>query len=599
MEPKIKLLICYHKKDVLLQDDILTPIHVGRALARKRVGEDDPQYRWLAENMIGDDTGGNISEKNASYNELTAVYWAWKNYKVLGDPDYIGLMHYRRHFIFRDSYDVVENVRGIDENYFDRINYSRETMAHLFDDCDYVAHIGHVDQVYKHYTENHHIEDLELAVKILKEKYPDYAATADAYLKMSYVNLCNMFIMPREMFFAYCAWLFDILEEFEKQVDLSDKRLFISERLTGIFIEQQKRNGKRQKALSATFVQADMRVPVAMPYQEDVFRTAVTVASIIKQTEPTTHVDFAILHSGEAREKELKEFLRRYPAHTLTFIDVPKALREKGIAAEKFRFPEQYPLAAAEVLDKVNKLLYIDERAFFFGDAGKFFLACNNDEYAVLGLPQDVNAEEKVLRGNAFSLNAARLRRLKIAQKAAEIKEKDAAAAFARLLPGQVNYFPWWVYNITDEKKDGTIYYDRHRGDQRWAVWEHAMLYYDAGMEPWKNLQGLYSVYWWEVAAELPSCIPFAGLADGAEELWYDQSADLCKARGSRKKQPAPSPPMPSAVPEAPPVEQYSQELPAPTPERKKGVFARTIAYWKQHGLRQTLKKIFGKLKRK
>lgn len=203
MSTTIKLLICYHKKDVLLKDEILTPIHVGRSLARERLGEDNPDFKWLVENMIGDDTGENISAKNSSYNELTAVYWAWKNYAELGNPDYIGLMHYRRHFIFRPSIDVVEDVDCIDGNYFKRINYNKETIEHLFDDCDYVAHIGHVDEVYKHYKENHHIEDLDLAITILKDKYPEYAATADAYLKMSYVNLCNMFIMPRNMFFEY------------------------------------------------------------------------------------------------------------------------------------------------------------------------------------------------------------------------------------------------------------------------------------------------------------------------------------------------------------------------------------------------------------
>ena len=236
-----------------MKDDVLTPIHVGRAFSRRRMGENDPQYKWLEENMIGDDTGENISDKNSSYNELTAVYWAWKNYEKLGNPDYIGLMHYRRHFIFRESTDVVEDVRGIDENYFKRINYNPETIAHLMDDCDYVAHIGHVDEVYKHYRENHHIEDLDLAISILKEKYPGYAATADAYLRMSYVNLCNIFIMPRDMFFEYCGWLFDILEEFERRVDLSEKRLFISERLTGIFIEHQKRKGRRQEGAFGDF----------------------------------------------------------------------------------------------------------------------------------------------------------------------------------------------------------------------------------------------------------------------------------------------------------------------------------------------------------
>lgn len=579
MSYTMKLLICYHKKDVLLKDDVLTPIHVGRAPARRRMGENDPQYKWLEENMIGDDTGENISDKNSSYNELTAVYWAWKNYEKLGNPDYIGLMHYRRHFIFRESTDVVEDVRGIDENYFKRINYNPETIAHLMDDCDYVAHIGHVDEVYKHYRENHHIEDLNLAISILKEKYPGYAATADAYLRMSYVNLCNMFIMPRDMFFAYCGWLFDILEEFERRVDLSEKRLFISERLTGIFIEHQKRKGLRQKSLSATFIQAATRIPVVMPYNPDVFRTAVTMASILRQAEKTTHVDFYIFHYGNAEGDEFSEFIKAHPGNTVQLINVLDKLNDWHISRHQFVFPEHYPLIASEVLTKLNKFLYLDERAFFFGDITRFYLACNNDEFAVLGLPQEKEVATKNISGNAFSINAARLRAHKFMD---NVKDKcgnmTAAQVFSKYAAGQVNIFPWWIYNITDESKDGKIFYDRHRGDQRWAVWEHAMLYYGDGVEPWRNIQALYSVYWWEVASEIPACMPFVHIDDDAADLFYAQSAVLCESRGGG-----------NYVPQNPrPAEQQV--------EPKPGAVKRTVLYFKLHGFKQTVKKIFSKL---
>lgn len=85
---KVTILVCYHKDFPVYRDPAYTPIQVGRSLSAVRL------------DMIGDDTGDNISAKNASFCELTAMYWAWKNLKGV---DCIGLCHYRRFFDFHNA----------------------------------------------------------------------------------------------------------------------------------------------------------------------------------------------------------------------------------------------------------------------------------------------------------------------------------------------------------------------------------------------------------------------------------------------------------------------------------------------------------------
>ena len=67
---KVTILVACHKPDNAFKNDVYTPIHVGRAISK---------WREEMADMIGDDTGDNISSKNPFYCELTAQYWAWKN----------------------------------------------------------------------------------------------------------------------------------------------------------------------------------------------------------------------------------------------------------------------------------------------------------------------------------------------------------------------------------------------------------------------------------------------------------------------------------------------------------------------------------------
>ena len=57
--------------------------------------------------------------------------------------------------------------------------------------------------------------------KIIKEKYPEYLNEFNKLHKRTSAHMFNMFIMKKEILNQYCEWLFDILFELEKRVDVS------------------------------------------------------------------------------------------------------------------------------------------------------------------------------------------------------------------------------------------------------------------------------------------------------------------------------------------------------------------------------------------
>ena len=62
----IKVIVAVHKPYWMPIDGCYLPLHVGKE------GKNDIGF-------VGDNTGDNISSKNANYCELTGLYWAWKN----------------------------------------------------------------------------------------------------------------------------------------------------------------------------------------------------------------------------------------------------------------------------------------------------------------------------------------------------------------------------------------------------------------------------------------------------------------------------------------------------------------------------------------
>lgn len=503
-----KLLICYHKPDILLKDEIMTPIHVGRANAKKDMEPDDPKLKWLLDNMIGDDTGENISLLNRTYNELTALYWAWKNYDKLGDPDYIGLMHYRRHFVFNEGEIKVYEIPDMEsEHYFEALNYSPEKLIKDLEDCDFACHLGRVDGIYKHYLANHRIEDMELALKILKEKYPKYAKYADEYMGQDVGNFCNMFIFPKKMFFEYCKYIFDILEEFRRRADISEKRFFVSERLTGIFIYEKMKEGLKYKVYPINFVCEKINIPIVYPINKDnLFATEVSIVSALERAKKGTSFTFYLMHGGDITDKDKQKLNKLTELYDICRIEfISSDLEQK-----------YYPLEISERLPNVKKLIYFNEKTIAMHDLGEFYRTCSVDDYYISGLPEDVATNvsaDRKLSNDIFVINADRFRKHEIYDKAKPFISggKSPENILNLLCEDQIGYFAEWFITGAGKVKE----YDlpifsklKNRGQYQLEATWRPVLYFGEN-EPWANIQGVYSNFWWNYAAKAPLLFKF------------------------------------------------------------------------------------------
>ena len=217
MAQRIKILIACHRQYPGPDGPCDLPVEVGAALHTEPIPGFTP-----------DNTGENISEKNKNYCELTALFWAWKNL----DADAVGFVHYRRFFAgrpfskqpaqeadFRKALDRAPILLPVKRHYWIETNYSQ-------------------------YIHAHHTQDLEITRAVLAERCPEYLSAYDRQMQKRSGHRFNMFVMRRDCFDAWCAWLFPVLFEVERRLDISgydpyNARVFgfVAERLLDVWIE--------------------------------------------------------------------------------------------------------------------------------------------------------------------------------------------------------------------------------------------------------------------------------------------------------------------------------------------------------------------------
>lgn len=182
------------------------------------------------EGAIYDNVGKNISAKNRSFCELTGLYWMCNN----TDDEILGLVHYRRFFMDKGQILDKTELNKILKKY-DLILPVRDPLIFLGYNADQFFGLAHDPLIWT------------LCRDVISEIYPKYIVDFDWFSKQTTGYSYNMFIGKSNIVKEYSAWLFNILFELEKKVDLSkynsyNQRMlgFVSERLFNVWVHNKK-----------------------------------------------------------------------------------------------------------------------------------------------------------------------------------------------------------------------------------------------------------------------------------------------------------------------------------------------------------------------
>ena len=248
-EHSITIVVATHKKSPMPNDKLYLPLHVGAA------GKLNENGNPLDFGYSRDDTGDNISLRNASFGTQTGLYWMWKNLNT----EYKGLVHYRRYFVGTntDKRDMIGSVITYDEIQPMLDRYKIFTPKKRW----YV-----IETLYSHYAHAFDEKHLKIVQSIIEKDCPEYLPAYHKVLKQRWGYMFNMMILHKDLMDDYCTWLFNILFKTYEQVDTTGMSAFesrfcgrISEILFDVWLENKMQTGAvKRKEIKE------------LPYMEDV-----------------------------------------------------------------------------------------------------------------------------------------------------------------------------------------------------------------------------------------------------------------------------------------------------------------------------------------
>lgn len=411
--PKIKILVSCHKPVVYPKSELFLPVHVGAEGKTPIAG------------MQPDNEGENISDRNFTYCELTAQYWAWKNL----DADYVGQCHYRRYFCFDGQKHKANDHKQIEEECLSPYSIAKyhiadeERIRSIVESHDLVTApywnvLGSVTLDGTKKTIRSHMvgygllsnADIDELIRICREKQPEYADDLVSYLNGSSYLGYNCFIMRRDLFDRLCEFEFSILEEFDRNFSYEDmtttrKRIcgYFGEILYSVFVNHLKKTDKCSiaKAPLVFFEETPASfVPTVAEGKTNIFwrypeatpdKLSVAVRTLVHELDKARDYRLTIIHDHDFKAPELKKLLTDLPSNlevvdgTFQALDIPSVAGDMSDAELHILLPFLLPsLLAGTDGGAHGRVLWVEGCAAFVGDPAKVIDAAGAAPFSAL-----------------------------------------------------------------------------------------------------------------------------------------------------------------------------------------------------------------------
>lgn len=395
----MKVFVSCHKPADVVKDNVFTPIQVGC----------DVKGHEQIKDILHDNTGDNISSLNEEYCELTAQYWAWKNM----DLDYYGFCHYRRYFNFtkekfsEDPYGNIiepyitessEKKFGIDAAHVESLIDKYDVITGEYKDLRKMP--GSFSTPIEQYKAAPllHINDYLLMLQIIDEKYPEISKYARKFSDGNFSCFCNMYILRKDIFFEYCSFMFDVLDEFCKRCDMthySTEALrtpgHLSERLFNIYLLylRDQKKGLRFKELQCIlFTNTEPYVVLHPAFSENnvpvVFAAddsyspmfAAALQSLMDHSTSENNYDVVLIGTNISKDNKSKllSMTQQKKNVLLRFYDPGILIQNYDLKANAHITKETYyRFLIQTILPDYDKVLYLDSDLIINADVADLY----------------------------------------------------------------------------------------------------------------------------------------------------------------------------------------------------------------------------------